>query len=241
MTIHDQFLRLLDEAISRFGSANKLAKYLNVPPNLITRWKNKQRIPQLDTIQPLMDMMKAELTAPVGVKLKNVCFVNARVIDADSVENRPKEEDYFAVPILGEVGAGTGFVPENEVKGWFMVHRSVTGSRDIRNLVAVEIAPHSISMRPTLNPLDIALVDKDDRDWLRNGNIMLVLDPMDGSSMIKRVSAREVKGDVQITFYSDNFAQYPPMVYSLMQDFGGEWHNAIVGKVIWAWTDMREK
>lgn len=241
MTLHEQFLKLLDIAIARFGSANKLAKYLNVSPNLITRWKNRERVPQLDTIQPFIDMMKAELIPLENGKAREVRFVKAHIRSLDSEEKCPQEDNFIAIPILGEVDAGPGYTPEEEVEDWFMVSKDAVRGRDIKQLLAVRIAPHSISMQPTLKPHDIVLVDKNDKDIATGGNIMLVRDPMDGSGMVKRVNAREVKGDVQITFYSDNANQYPPMVYSLMEDFDGEWDRAIAGKVIWAWTDMRGK
>ena len=86
------------------------------------------------------------------------------------------------------------------------------------------------------------LVDRDDLDVSKPGHMMLVLDPVDGSGMIKRVAVREKdNGDFQITYYSDNAAENPPDIYSLRNDFGGEWERAIVGRVVWAWSDVRSK
>ena len=96
-------------------------------------------------------------------------------------------------------------------------------------------------MQPTLNPGDIVLVDRDDRDVLRPGHMMLVTDP-NGAGMIKRVSIEDKQdGDYRITFYSDNGLKYPPRVYSLLKDYAGDWDKVIAGRVIWAWTDVREK
>ena len=39
----------------------------------------------------------------------------------------------------------------------------------------------------------------------------------------------------------DNAATNPPLLYSLREDYGGEISNAIVGRVIWAWSDVRGK
>ncbi|MCB8573639.1 phage repressor protein, partial [Bilophila wadsworthia] len=41
-----------------------------------------------------------------------------------------------------------------------------------------------------------------------------------------------------ITYYSDNAAENPPEVYSLMEDFDGDWNKSIVGRVVWAWSDV---
>ena len=96
-------------------------------------------------------------------------------------------------------------------------------------------------MQPTLNPKDIVLVDRDDRDVSKPGHIMLVLDPVDGSGMITRVAVTDLENDFRITYYSDNTAENPPMVYSLEKDFNGDWEKAIVGRVVWAWSDVKEK
>ena len=72
--------------------------------------------------------------------------------------------------------------------------------------------------------------------------MMLVLDPLDGSGMIKRVAVTDLDdGDIRITYYSDNTASHPPMVYSMKKDFGNDLEKAIVGRVVWAWSDVKEK
>ena len=111
-----------------------------------------------------------------------------------------------------------------------------------RNLIAVEIGKTSTSMLPLLSPGDIVLVDRDDIDVSHAGHIMLVRDP-EGAGMVKRVSVQPTPGgkDFSIQFYSDNAATNPPLLYSLREDYGGEISNAIVGRVIWAWSDVRGK
>ena len=69
---------------------------------------------------------------------------------------------------------------------------------------------------------------------------LLVMDP-DGAGMIKRVSVESVERDFRLTLYSDNAINYPPVMYSLKKDYLDDWDRAIVGRVIWAWSDVREK
>lgn len=57
MTLHEQFLEILDMAIARYGNARRLANAMGMNPNLITRWKKKIFVPALDTIQPIIDTM----------------------------------------------------------------------------------------------------------------------------------------------------------------------------------------
>ena len=44
-----------------------------------------------------------------------------------------------------------------------------------------------------------------------------------------------------LSLYSDNAINYPPVMYSLKKDYLDDWDRAIVGRVIWAWSDVREK
>lgn len=57
MSIYLEFLDLLEVAISRAGNAKRLAEAINVHPNLITRWRKKERIPGLDSVQPVFDYL----------------------------------------------------------------------------------------------------------------------------------------------------------------------------------------
>ena len=71
---------------------------------------------------------------------------------------------------------------------------------------------------------------------------MLVVEPgHDGGAMVKRVSTQKVDGDVELIFYSDNAKEYPPSIYRLNRDYGGDIARAIVGRVLWAWSDMTRK
>lgn len=172
---------------------------------------------------------------------REVCFVDAKIMPAGNYVVPPQAEDYIAAPLVGEVGAGPGYLPHEEVKSWFLVYRNLPAVRYRRNLIAVEIGRHSTSMKPLLNPMDIVLVDRDDRDVTAPGHIMLVLDP-DGQGMIKRVSVEQLEdGDFSVVYYSDNATQNPPICHSLRKDFLGDWDRAVVGRVIWAWSDVREK
>lgn len=215
----------------------------NLPVKEITlrQWLDGSRKPKLVSLEPLLPYLGISFGKKEAEADKDVCFVNAMLAEASDNIPPPSQEDYIAAPLVGEAGAGPGYLPEESVKSWFLVFRNLPAIRHRRNLIAVEIAKGSVSMQPTLNPGDIVLVDRDDRSVSHPGHIMLVRDPLDGSGMIKRVSVQDEKPEVQITFYSDNAAHYPPQVYSVAKDFDGDLDKAIVGRVIWAWSDMRGK
>ena len=59
MDAYSDFLKLLDIAIQRAGNAAKLADAIGVNANLLTRGKNKNRTPNLISIQPVLDYLAA--------------------------------------------------------------------------------------------------------------------------------------------------------------------------------------
>ena len=240
MDIYAEFLALLDKAIEKCGNAKKLAEALDVHPNLITRWKKGERIPTITSIQPLLDFLGVSFSNPTSSQSKDVCFVDARIVPAGEDLAPPPDEDYLAVPLVEEVGAGPGIIPQGQLISWFLVWRHQRCIQHKRDLIAVMIGKHSTSMLPTLKPQDIVLVDRQDKDVLNfTGRIMLVMDT-DGCGKIKRVAVEHQpkKRDYRITYYSDNAAENPPEVYSLMEDFEGDWNKCVVGRVLWAWSDV---
>lgn len=227
---------------SRFRTKAELAEFAEIAPSQVKKYQTASDMKNIEKFFAFLDKLGVNLDfEPNPEPDRDVCFVNAKIAPIGEGIEPPQSEDYIAAPMVGEVGAGLGYIPQDEVKSWFLAYRHHPAVRFRRNLIAVEIGAHSTSMQPTLNPGDIVLVDRDDRDVLRPGHMMLVTDP-DGSGMVKRVSIEDKQdGDYRITFYSDNGAKHPPMVYSLLKDYAGDWDKVIAGRVIWAWTDVREK
>lgn len=227
---------------SRFRTKAELAEFAEIAPSQVKKYQTASDMKNIEKFFAFLDKLGVNLDfEPNPEPDRDVCFVNARIAPIGAGITPPQSEDYIAAPMVGEVGAGLGYIPQDEVKSWFLAYRHHPAVRFRRNLIAVEIGAHSTSMQPTLNPGDIVLVDRDDRDVLRPGHMMLVTDP-DGAGMVKRVSIEDKQdGDYRITFYSDNGAKHPPMVYSLLKDYAGDWDKVIAGRVIWAWTDVREK
>ena len=239
-SFYHKILTALREGVKSYGSAAALARASGVSPANLSRWLSEERVPRLAEISPVLDLLGLNLSSPQKDASRDICFVDAKVVPAGEYVEPPQAEDYLAAPLVGEVGAGPGYLPQEEVRSWFLVYRNLPAIRHRSDLMAVEIGKHSTSMQPLLNPGDIVLVDRNDRDVDYPGHIMLVRDP-DGQGMVKRVSVAKTKDDFVVQFYSDNAVHCPPMVYSLRSDYLGEWERAIVGRVIWAWSDIREK
>lgn len=213
-TFFDAAKSVLDRAKAKYGTAKALADASGVDPANISRWTRGKRSPKLEDIAPIFDVMQAKIVLPDEEDpARDICFVDARAVPAGANQPPPEVEDYLAVPLVEEVGAGPGLIPQGELLSWFLVYRHQDAIRYRRDLIAVRIGKRSTSMLPILHPGDVVLVDRQDRDVMTPGRIMLVMDP-DGAGMIKRVAVEEVKSerDWRIVFYSDNVANHPPIV-----------------------------
>ena len=237
-----QIMDLLGEAVERYGSARALSRASGVAAPNITRWRAGVQTPRVKDIAPIMDLLGVKAAPAEAPKPKDVCWVESKVVPAGDGQSRPESEDYLAVPLVEEVGAGPGIIPQGRLQGWFLVWRWQPAIMHRGDLIAVMIGDGSTSMVPTLYPKDVVLVDRQDIDCSHPGHIMLAIDP-DGAGMIKRVAVehKPESHDVGITFYSDNAPENPPKTYSLRADYGGDWRRAIGGRVVWAWSNMTRR
>ena len=244
MGISDDLKKILLDAEKTHSSLNKLCLEAGVDYASIYKWlRGQQKSLNLNTVAKLLDFLGMAIQPPAkaAVATKDVCFVDAKLMPAGENVPPPQAEAYLAAPLVGEVGAGPGYLDQEQVLSWFLVYRHALPRGHSKDLIAVQIGDRSTSMQPTLYPGDIVLVDRGDTSISHAGRMMLVRDPDDGSGMIKRVSTRPADDDTLIIYYSDNAAENEPMIYSLGNDFDGNIGNAIVGRVIWAWSDVRNK
>lgn len=249
MGIFDEALKAIRDATAgggQYKDPTQLARDCGFEPNLISRWLSGERSPKLNKIGPVLDKIGFRLVAPderPDTTRDVALVVDVKMMQVEPGVRPPASAHYFAVPLAdGAVAAGRGLLADEGVKGWILVYRNQESIRFRSNLVAFTIGKNQESMIPTLHPGDIVLVDRGDFDkgFKPPGNIFLVREP-DDSIMVKRVVVKPKDGDMTITFYSDNAAEHPPLNYSLNQDYGKEIGRAIVGRVVWAWSDMARK
>jgi len=234
---------LRDYVQSQFnGNISEASRSVGISEQTVYKWLKGERIPSFSKIAPFLEYVGATISVPNSSQeiTKDVCFINSKIVDAGEYQNPPQVEDYLAVPVVDEVGAGIGIIPQGEFLSWFLVYKNQNAIRYRSNLIAVQIAKNSTSMIPTLAPMDIVLVDRDDREVKAPGKMYLVMDP-EGAGKIKRVSIEEKNQDFRIIYYSDNTVENPPEIYSLKEDFLGKWENVIAGRVVWAWSDVSDK
>ena len=227
------------------GNVSSAARALNVGIQTLHTWLNGTRRPQLAKISPVLEELKATVVLPSNLpaapQSREICFVNAKLMPAGERVEPPQAEDYLAAPLVGEVGAGPGYVDQGEILSWFLVYRHALPAGHTSDLIAVQIGDRSTSMQPTLYPGDIVLVDRGDTRISHAGRMMLVRDLDDGTGMVKRVAIQPGRDDALLIYYSDNAAEYEPVIFSVRNDLDGDLNKAIVGRVIWAWSDVRNK
>lgn len=245
MGIINDIKTILENATGSGKSLNKVVTEAGADYASVHKWLHgKQASLNLNTVARILDHLGATVTLPSRTPCaRDVCFVDAKTVPAGAGQEPPEMEDYLAVPLVEEVGAGPGLIPQGELLAWFLVWRWQKAIQSRRDLIAVKIGRHSTSMSPTLNPGDIVLVDRQDKD-VQNfaGRIMLVMDP-EGAGKVKRVATEKqsARRDYRLVYYSDNAAANPPEIYSMRDDFENDWNRAIVGRVVWAWSDVSGK
>ncbi len=225
-----------------FANRKRMADSLEVDPSQLNRFLKGDRGLTVDSLGHILDKLRVELCFPHQDRTtREVCFVDPKPVATDARVSPAVAEDYVAVPLAaGPVAAGPGLIPEDAMDGWILVWREHEAVRHRDNLIAVRVGPREMSMVPALHPGDIVLVDRSDTSPEPAGRIMLVTDP-EGAAMIKRVAVSRVDSDTEFVFYSDNSREYPPQTHRLKRDYGGDPTRAIVGRVVWAWSDMTRK
>lgn len=226
------------------GVDSRMAEAVGCDKTGLGRLLKKDDLPKFETLGKLADICGLKIVSKYERPntSRDVCWVDAKVVQAGEGQPLPPSESYFAVPLVGEAGAGPGVMSDDAIKSWVLVYRHQHAVRLKSNLLAVEIGKGSTSMEPLLHPGDIILCDRDDFKPTKPGGIFLVREPgQHGGAMIKRVATKPVDHDLLITFYSENTAENPPETFSLKGDYNDTITDAIVGRCVWAWQDITGK
>lgn len=230
-----------------YANRKRLADAFGVDPTGLNNFLDEKKTYQGPNLDKVLTKLGARIVFPdeEGDATKDVCFVDAQIVGVNGDAPPIPAERYKAIPLAqGSVAAGPGMVPQDSVRGWVLALKDHSSIKYRTNLVAVEVGKSQESMVPTLHPLDIVLVDKDDFRPVPEGSIFLIREPgPDADVAIKRIYTQNRDGDTLLQFVSDNpdKKSYPPSVYSLERDYQGDLRRAIVGRVVWSWSDMTRK
>jgi hypothetical protein len=227
-----------------YANRKRMADALGIDPSQLNRFMDGERGLSVESLGRVLDGLGARIVLPGDAeaeKAREVRFSHPLMASASHGPQALSGEDYCAVPLADmPVAVGPGRIPEKAVQGWVLVWRHHESVRFRNDLVAVSIGQGELSMSPALHPGDIALVDRAERSPDPGGKLMLVREP-GGGGMVRRVAGRPVEGDMELVFYADDPKKYPPSVFRLQRDYGGELSSAICGRVVWAWSDMTRK
>lgn len=233
----------------------ELAERSGVSQTAISNQINESSRISGDKLLALLEGMGAQIILPdeIAATSKEVCFVDPRISgvkELNGIEARitpPNADDFLAVPFVEQaVAAGPGLIPEHLAPEWMIVYAHALPMVS-RNLCAVRVGKNQDSMIPTLHPGDILLIDKGVvQDGMMDphppGNIFLVQEPEpDYGLAVKRVIFERDRRSFRVVFYSENAASNPPRSFDFEKDFERDIHRAIVGRVVWSWSDMTKK
>ncbi len=246
MGFHDDLIHGLNDLIGkgkRYKNVARLADACDIAPIQVSRILKRERQQYIKSLAKLIDGVGARLAFDSEKEVetvKEVCFADVERVNTPSTA-KMADAHYIAVPVTDELTAArTDTLAQDTIRSWLMIWKHHESIRFTRNLVAIEVAPNDQSMSPTFCPGDLVLIDRSNRNPEQPGKSWLTCEP-DGTSAIKRVSTKPRDGDLELIFYSDNIQEFPPTSYRLKRDFGGDIARAIAGRVVWAWSDMRNK
>jgi len=149
--------------------------------------------------------------------------------ELQQLEKLEGRDHYYVVPYLRDAAAaGPGLVMEEQIDGYCIIHQRVAPRPSEIRCVRVS----GESMAPTLTDGSIVAVNVALRDpGTVEGKIVCVR-TADGEVAIKRLRTRTP----HLLLVSDNPDQqkYPPLVVDTR-----EVEQPVIGKVVWAWVDLR--
>lgn len=227
----------------RFANNKRMADELEIDPSQLNRFLKRERGLNAESLGRILDKLGASITFPDqdGDTARQVCFVSGKQKPGNA--ESPTSDDYIAVPLVraSDIDDQRG-IAEEHVEAWILVWRHHESIRFRTRLAAVQIEAGELAMTPMLHPGDVVLIDLADKDPSPAGKLMLTRKPGNPrQTLIRRTHAHPVEGDMELVFYSENSREYPPSTYRLERDYHGEISAALLGSVVWSWSDMTKK
>lgn len=240
--LNNFFSELVGEG-KKFRGNIDIASHCGVDPSYPNRLTNEgiKEGSNIDKFLKFLEKLGVSLRLHGSEEQPRVIFANPRIHDDYKHLPHPDQKDYRCIPLTDmEVAAGPGLsMPDDPaLKSWVLIYSQELALRQIR-LMAARVGRDQKSMTPVIQPGDIVVIDKDDKDIKRPG-IFMVRDKEEGIAM-KRVKYFIKNKKPSVTFYSENAAEYPPSTYELNEyDIHPDKavDKAIVGRCIWQWGNL---
>ncbi|MBW2135650.1 MAG: S24 family peptidase [Deltaproteobacteria bacterium] len=231
--VRNRIWKLVEELAG--GKPGTFAKKANVHNSVIENVRDNVSLPVVENLIKICNFANVSADyilfgkkPPTFQPLQPIITIVGKYPD---VPSDLRTEDYLAVPLVeGYIAAGyEGTIPEEYIISLVWVYRPEIGKRQYHDLRAVRLGKNAESMRRTLKPGDIIIVDPTEKPPAKplvQKGIYAVRVDEEGGCAVKRV--RE-KDDFWILL-SDN-PEYDPILIKKDAKY-----NPIIGRVIWSWT-----
>lgn len=221
------------------GNASLAAKSLGVPVSTFASWVRGSRKPSIEHLNNMFERLNIQFHEPIAQESINIQAESVPTENSTS-PGETVSSDYLSIPLLSQCNAGFAIIDHTAIKESFIIYRNIESLKFRSNLIAVRISKDDESMFPVLRPGDIIVVDKSDRVLSKESGTYLVSIPKVGVS-VRYVSLVIYENETKITCFSESSNNYPPRVYSLVNDFMGNSDNFIIGRVVARYGPVKSK
>ncbi len=219
-----------------FSSRAELARAANVSEANLSRWLSGASTPTLKKLEPVLAALGAKLILPdengTYATMPDVRLVLQDQYAPQGGAKSPVENDYVLVPLVGEVGGGSGLLPQRkEPEFWLPLPRNLVGPE----MWIVRMGKGDRSMLPRVYPGDLVVIDRRRIGDVKPENIYLVQSPLSegGGFALRRAKEVLVHNKSMLLFYADNAPEgYQPQIFDLNLYPGGNVREAIKGRVV---------
>lgn len=119
MGFENDFKALIGEPTQAgFRNTTALAEKAGVSQASLSQYLSGKRASlSLKTVSKVLDTIGVSLPKQDSFS-REICFVDAKTVEAGEDLEPPLSEDYFAIPLVDEVGAGAGYIPQEKELSW---------------------------------------------------------------------------------------------------------------------------
>ena len=210
--------------ISRGWSQQEMAEKLSLSPQVLELYEQDKCLFTSDLLQKCSDLLEIQpwVLTDAGSTLFQHPKLN--ILPATSSQKAPRVsgEDFVSVPLTeSAIAAGQPIIPQEHIEDYVLLHIRAAGKR--ANLVASRVDGHS--MEPMLHPGDIVVIDRDDKNIVKNKMFAIYHEGGLTAKFLEQkthlIILRPINPNAEIQIIDLNENPQP-----------------IVGKIIGAWKDL---
>lgn len=261
-TYSGAYRSIIDGMNSMIGEGKKyrfaadMARDCDVSPMYLKRILSEEKVQYLKNICHVLDTVGFKLAyATDKTQILSLCKRSAE-INITKDQGELATQNCLAIPVISlskaTLSTADHQLGQEDIHDWVIISEGMKSMRlrsaaqNPNTLIAIELDRQYDQMEPVLQPGDIIVVDRNDKyeRFAPPGNIFIAKEPSaenNESGRICRVLTEPDGQDLRIVYYYDNITKYTPRTWSLKDDFAGEITNALIGRVIWSWSNTVNK